>query len=110
MLKNHKLAKSLSDASLQEIIRQLIYKSKWKGKKIYKIDTYYPSSQICSKCGYKNEKIKNLNIRHYECPKCHNELDRDYNASENIMFEGLKQYMKEVKIWTNCNSKQGNYE
>lgn len=98
MIKNHNIAKSLSDASLSEIIRQLEYKTKWKGKIMYKIDTYYPSSQICSKCGYKNEITKNLRIREYECPNCHSYLDRDYNASENIMFEGLKKYMKEITI------------
>lgn len=98
MLKNHTISKKILDASLSEIIRQLEYKTKWKGKIMYKIDTYYPSSQICSKCGYKNEKIKDLRIREYECPECKNYLDRDYNASENIMFEGLKKYMKEVII------------
>ena len=98
MLKNHKLAKSLSDASLSEITRQLAYKTKWKGKIMYKIDTYYPSSQICSKCGYKNEITKNLKIREYECPNCKSYLDRDYNAAINIMFEGIKKYMKEVTI------------
>lgn len=98
MIKNKNIAKSLSDASLLEIIRQLEYKTKWKGKIMYKIDTYYPSSQICSKCGYKNGITKNLNVRKYECPNCGSYLDRDYNASENIMFEGLKRYMKEVII------------
>ena len=98
MIKNHHLAKSLTDASLSEIIRQLEYKSIWNNKKLYKIDTYYPSSQICSKCGYKNKKIKNLNIREYTCPNCHNELDRDYNAAENIMFEGIKMFMKEILV------------
>ena len=98
MIKNHHLAKSLTDASLSEIIRQLEYKSIWNNKKLYKIDTYYPSSQICSKCGYKNNKIKNLNIREYTCPNCHNELDRDYNAAENIMFEGIKMFMKEILV------------
>ena len=63
MIKNHHLAKSLSDASLSEIVRQLEYKSKWKGKILYKVDTYFPSSQICSKCGYQNKKVQNLNIR-----------------------------------------------
>lgn len=98
MIKNHHLAKSLTDASLSEIIRQLEYKSIWNNKKLYKIDTYYPSSQICSKCGYKNKKIENLNIREYTCPNCHNELDRDYNAAENIMFEGIKMFMKEIIV------------
>ena len=98
MIKKHHLAKSLTDASLSEIIRQLEYKSNWNNKKLYKIDTYYPSSQICSKCGYKNNKIKDLNIRKYTCPNCHSELDRDYNAAENTMFEGLKMFMKEILI------------
>ena len=96
MIKNHLLAKSLHDASLSEIIRQLIYKTKWKFKKIYQIDTFYPSSQICSHCDYKNKITKNLNIREYICPNCHTKLDRDFNAAENIMFEGLKLYMKEL--------------
>ena len=96
MIKNHHMAKSLQDASLSEIMRQLIYKAKWKYKKIYQIETFYPSSQICSHCDYKNEITKDLNIRKYECPNCHIKLDRDINASENIMFEGLKLYMKEL--------------
>ena len=98
MIKNHHLAKSLTDASLSEIIRQLEYKSIWNNKKLYKIDTYYPSSQICSKCGYRNKKIKDLNIREYTCPNCQTELDRDYNAAENIMFEGIKMFMKEILV------------
>lgn len=98
MLKNHNLAKSIQDASLSEIIRQLLYKTKWKNKKIYQINTFYPSSQICSKCGYKNKSIKDLGIRKYECPNCHSKLDRDYNAAENILFEGVKLYMKELLV------------
>jgi len=98
MLKNHNLAKRVSDASLSEIVRQLEYKSKWKGKKLYKIDTFYPSSKICNKCGYKNERIKDLSIRNYTCPNCGCNLDRDYNAALNIMYEGLKLYMKEVLV------------
>ena len=96
MLKNHKIAKVLQDASLSELIRQLIYKAKWKFKKLYQIDTYYPSSQICSRCDYKNEITKNLNVREYICPNCQTVLDRDINAAQNIMFEGLKLYMKDL--------------
>ena len=96
MVKNHHLAKVIENASFSEIIRQLEYKIKWKGKKLYKIDTFYPSSQICSHCGYKNTSVKNLNIREYNCPNCNYELDRDVNAAINICFEGLKLYMNEV--------------
>ena len=96
MLKNHNLAKSIQDASFSEIIRQLTYKAKWNFKKILQLNTYYPSSQICSHCEFKNNITKNLNVREYECPNCHNKLDRDFNASVNIMFEGLKLYTKEL--------------
>ena len=77
MIKNHNLAKSLTDVTLSTIIRQLQYKSKWQNKKMYQVDTFYPSSQICSKCGYKNTITKNLNIRNYTCPNCGCERDRD---------------------------------
>ena len=98
MIKNHNLAKSLTDVTLSTILRQLQYKSKWQNKKMYQVDTFFPSSQICSKCGYKNPITKNLNIRNYTCPNCGCERDRDYNAAENIMFEGLKMYMQELAI------------
>ena len=99
MLSNKGLSKKMSDASFYEIIRQLEYKSKFKGKLFYQIDTYYPSSQECSVCGNIDKKYKDLNEREYKCSKCHNIIDRDLNASINIMFEGLKLYMKnEVKI------------
>lgn len=100
MIKNHNLAKQITNASFNEITRQLEYKAKWLHKKFYQIETYYPSSQICSVCDYKNTITKNINVRYYTCPNCSNELDRDLNASINIMFEGLKKYMKELV----CNS------
>ena len=95
MVQNKKLSKKIYDASWYELIRQLDYKTKWKNKKLYKIETYYASSQICSRCGYQNNKVKELSIRKWECPSCRNENNRDINASINIMFEGLKKYMKE---------------
>ena len=78
--------KSLSDASLSKLCSLIEWKSKIKGKFYYKMNTYYPSSQICSTCGYKNEKLKDLNIREYECPECGSHNDRDINASLNILF------------------------
>ncbi len=90
------LTKNITDASMAEIIRELEYKSKEKGKYFYKTNEYYPSSQICSVCGTQDKKYKNLNERTYECECCHNEIDRDLNASININFEGIKRYMKEV--------------
>ena len=97
MVQNKHLSKKIYDASWYEIIRQLEYKSKWNNKQFYQIDTYYPSSQICNKCDYKNEKIKDLSIREYECPNCGSYLDRDFNAALNIMYEGLKKYIKEME-------------
>ena len=82
--------KSLSDASLSKLCSLIEWKSKIKGKFYYKINTYYPSSQICSHCGYKNNEIKDLSIREYDCPECGVHNDRDINASLNILFEGLK--------------------
>ena len=99
MLKEHNLSKKITDASFYEIIRQLEYKSKYKGKLFYQIDTYYPSSQECSVCGNIDKKYKDINEREYKCSKCHNVMDRDANASLNIMWEGLKLYMKnELRI------------
>ena len=92
--KKNKLSTKINDATFSEIIRQLSYKAKFKGKKFYQINTYYPSSQICSRCDNQDKKYKDLNEREYKCIKCGMELDRDFNASINIMFEGLKLYMK----------------
>ncbi len=75
------LSKKIYDASWAELIRELEYKSKWRNKKFYQIDTYYPSSQICSRCGYQNKKVKDLRIRKWECPNCLNLNERDLSAS-----------------------------
>ena len=88
------LSKNINDASFNEILKQLEYKSKFKGKQFYQIYDYYPSSQTCSVCENIDKKYKNLNERKYKCTKCHLEIDRDLNASINIMFEGVKMYMK----------------
>ena len=94
MVQNRHLAKSILDASWSELIRQLKYKCAWKNKRFYQVDTYYPSSQICSRCGHKESRVKNLSVRVWECPNCTNMNDRDLNASINIMFEGVKMYME----------------
>lgn len=94
--KEHHLGKELSNACFHEIIRQLEYKSRWQNKKLYQVDTYYPSSQLCNRCGEREKAVKNLGIRKWECSKCGNRMDRDINASLNIRDKGLEQYYKEV--------------
>lgn len=90
MLKNHKLAKSIADASWYELTRQLAYKSDWNNRIYHKIDTFYASSQICSCCGYQNQDIKDLSVREWQCPICGALHNRDKNASINILNRGLK--------------------
>lgn len=92
MVNNNKLAKNILDASFNKICNLLRWKSKIYGKLYYQIDTYYPSSKICNRCGEKTTLTQDLNIRKWKCIKCEAEHDRDINASINIMFEGLKYY------------------
>ena len=98
MVQKKHLYKQILDTSWYELIRQLEYKCKWKNKKFYQIDTYYPSSQICSHCDYQNKEVKDLSVREWTCPSCSNINDRDINASINIMYEGLKKYMDDEPV------------
>lgn len=90
MVKNRHLAREISDASWSTFRYMLEYKSDWYGNKLVVIPTFYPSSQLCSHCGFKNPDVKNLAVREWVCPQCDAKHDRDYNASMNILKYGLQ--------------------
>ena len=90
MLQNHKLSKSIQELSLYEFRRQLEYKCKWYGRQLIIIDRFYPSSKTCHNCGYIYKDLK-LSEREWICPHCKSLIDRDYNAAQNILAEGLRQ-------------------
>lgn len=93
MMKNHKLAREISDVGFYEFKRQIEYKAKWYGRNVILADTFYPSSKTCSSCGWKNEDLK-LKDRIFECKICDMKLDRDLNASLNLknLFLQNKQF------------------
>ena len=87
MVKNHCLARAISDAGWGELVRQLEYKAKWYGRDLVKIDRWFPSSKRCGSCGHVVERLP-LNIREWDCPKCGCHHDRDVNAARNILAVG----------------------
>lgn len=92
MIKDHKFAKSIVDSSWSRFFTMLQYKAEAKiNCNVVKVNTFFVSSQICSNCGYKNPKVKDLSIREWECPSCHTVHNRDINASKNLLAEWLKQ-------------------
>lgn len=100
MLKNHKLAKSISDCSWSELKRQLHYKGDWDDTFIHEIFRFYPSSKTCSNCGHIMEKMS-LDIRNWSCPNCQAHHDRDINTAINILKEGKRELSAGTADYTN---------
>ena len=95
MEQNNKLARNITDASWSRLVAMLTYKANWYGRTIVKVPSNYPSSQLCSICGYKNSITKSLNIRKWTCPECGTIHDRDINAARNILSKGIELLTKD---------------
>ena len=89
MIKNHKLSKHIADVSWGKFVTLIEYKALWNDNQIVKIGRFFPSSKQCNNCGYINQNL-DLSIREWTCPSCNSKLDRDLNASKNILKEGIK--------------------
>ena len=96
MSRQLKFGKSVMDNSFGKFTNMLDYKLYFQGKKLIKISKWYPSSQLCSICGYKNPAVKDLSLREWKCPQCGTYHDRDVNAAKNIMDEGKREYQTTV--------------
>ena len=95
MMNDSKLARNISDVSWSRFVSMLIYKADWYVRKIIKVPSTYPSSQLCSLCGYQNKEVKNLKIRKWTCPECGSVHDRDCNAAKNILSKGIETLTKD---------------
>jgi len=91
LVRNHTLAKAISDVGWGELVRQLEYKAAWYGRTLVKIDRWYPSSKRCHACGHVLDSLP-LDVRQWTCPECGVRHDRDINAAKNILAVGRTVY------------------
>jgi putative transposase len=105
IMKNHKLAQAMSDVSLGSFYSMLEYKCEWNDKQFVKIDRFFPSSKMCSNCGWINQDLT-LKDREWTCPSCREKHDRDFNASKNILKQGLKIILSGSGIESDIKQKQ----
>ena len=108
MVKNHKLAKSISDASWSSFTTMLSYKCNWYGKSLVKIDRWHPSSKLCNCCGTKLESLP-LDIREWTCSNCGSVHHRDLNAAINIKRKGYSD-LTGLPVEFGCLTKQSSVE
>jgi putative transposase len=116
MMQHPTLSKAIADVGWGELVRQLEYKAKWYGRRLLKIDRFYPSSKTCSACGHVLDSL-DLDVRQWECPRCGTHLDRDLNAAKSVLAEGLRRSTEEhaVAAWggpvrANLHGNQGSHE
>ena len=104
MMKNHCLSKSISDASWGEFLRQLKYNREWNGRNLVSINKFFPSSKTCNKCKFINQDLT-LADREWVCPSCGEKLNRDLNASKNILEQGLNNFNSGCGIYSESKQK-----
>lgn len=97
MVKNHNLAKAITNVSFGEFNRQIEYKSQLYGKRIYRVDRFFPSSKMCLTCCCVQEKMP-LHVRKWTCPDCGTHHDRDINASINLLRQAMSEFTHEERL------------